>query len=83
MVAIRATIGNTVTRSSLESTTNALAAKVGDMEFNYISLENNVSLQLAYDKGFKNINEPIYISRASSQSLSMNVHTDKFGRISQ
>ena len=73
MVAVRATIGNTVARANLESSTNALVTQVGNLEFQYISMEDNVSLQLAYSKGFENVTSPIYISRASSQSLSMNV----------
>lgn len=76
MVAVRATIGNTIARSNLESTTNALVTQVGNMEFQYISLEDNISLQLAYSKGFENVTEPIYISRSSSQSLSMNVSSN-------
>jgi len=70
--AIRATISNTIARASLESSTANLSAKVGEMEFNFISLANNVSLQLAYDRGFQNVNSPIYISRSASHSLSMN-----------
>ena len=70
--AIRATISNTISRANLESTTSNLSAQVGEMEFTFIGLENNVSLQLAYDRGFQNVVTPIYISRSASHSLSMN-----------
>jgi hypothetical protein len=82
IVAVRNTIGNTITRARLEATTNSLATAVGDMEFKYISLENNISLKLAYDKGFQNVTSPIYISRANSRALSMNTSSN-FGTISR
>ncbi len=74
--AVRATISNTIARSNLESQTANLATAVGEMEYTYIGMENNVSLQLAYDKGFKNVVQPLYISRSASRSLSMNVSTN-------
>ncbi len=70
--AVRATISNTIARANLESITANFGAQVGEMEFTFIGLQNNVSLQLAYDRGFQNVVTPIYISRSVSRSLSMN-----------
>jgi hypothetical protein len=80
--AVRATINNTVTRASLESASANLVAQVGDMEFDLIGMQNNVSLQLAYARGFQDVNQPTYISRSASHSLSMNV-TSKFVTLSR
>ncbi len=74
--AVRATISNTILRANLELTTINLAIEVGELEFKYISLGNDVSLQVAYERGFKNVTEPLYISRSATRSLSMNVPTD-------
>ncbi len=74
--AVRATISNTILRAHLESTTTNLAVEVGELEFKYISLGNDVSLQVAYERGFQNVTEPLYISRSAARSLSMNVPTD-------
>lgn len=71
--AVRATISNTIARANLESTSTNLAASVGEMEFKHISMQNNISLQMAYDRGFQNVAQPLYISRSASHSLSMNV----------
>ncbi len=70
---VRSTISNTITRVSLESATADLSASVGEMEFSFIGLENKISLNTAYERGFQNVSAPIYVSRSSGRSLSMNV----------
>jgi hypothetical protein len=71
--AVRTTISNTITRGQLEGVSANLSAEVGEMEFKYISMQNNVSLQVAYERGFQNVSEPLYISRNTARALSMNV----------
>ncbi len=74
--AVRTTISNTIARANLESISANLGASVGEMEFKYISMQNDVSLQMAFERGFQNVAEPLYISRITSHSLSMNVPTN-------
>jgi hypothetical protein len=72
MYSVNATIHNTVARVDLEQQTTTLSAHIGEMEFSYIGLKNNVSLEMAYARGFQNVVSPIYISRSSGRALSMN-----------
>jgi hypothetical protein len=69
--AVNATVHNTVTRVALQEQNAAIATKIGEMEFSYIGLKNNISLAVAYTRGFHNVDEPIYISRGA-HSLSFN-----------
>ena len=73
--AVEMTVHNTVARQTLQKQSVALATVVSEMEFQDIALKNNVSLNLAYEHGFKDVTAPVYISRAAATSLSMNVST--------
>jgi hypothetical protein len=68
---VTATVRNTVARQSLEAEVMNISTDLGEMEFTYIGLMNGVSLQVAYERGFKDVTSPVYISRAQN-SLSMN-----------
>jgi hypothetical protein len=67
-------VSNTVSRQSLERELGTLSARVGEMEFKYIGLKNNVSLAVAYEHGFKDVSAPIYVSRVKTSSLSVNLN---------
>lgn len=69
---VSATVRNTVARQSFEAEVASINTRIGEMEFTYIGLKNAVSLETAYARGFKNVTEPVYISRSASRSLSMN-----------
>lgn len=70
--AINMTVRNTVTRQNLENDVASISTKIGELEFSYIALKNNVSLDMAYTKGFKKVSSAEYISRGASRSLTMN-----------
>ncbi len=69
---VNITVRNTVARQNIESEVSNISTRLGEMEFTYISLTNKVSLQVAYARGFKDVNAPEYISRAKGTALSMN-----------
>lgn len=69
---INATVRNTVARQDLEAEAMNIGTKLGEMEFAYIGLKNDVSLEVAYARGFKDVTNPVYISRTESHALSMN-----------
>lgn len=73
ILAINATVRNTVARQRLESEVANISTQLGELEFSYIGLKNKVSLEVAYARGFQNVSSPQYISRGESRSLSMNV----------
>ncbi|KND48927.1 MAG: hypothetical protein AB200_00670 [Parcubacteria bacterium C7867-005] len=69
---INATVHNTVTRQNMEKQVSSITTALGEMEFKYISLKNSISLEVAYEKGFKDVDTPVFISRASTPTLSIN-----------
>ncbi len=75
--AINMTVRNTVTRQRLEAEVSNVSAKLGELEFSYIALKNNVSLDKAYALGFQNVSATQYITRGKSRSLSMNVSSSR------
>lgn len=70
--AVSTTVSNTVSRQALEREVSTLAARIGEMEFTYIAMKNSVDLSTAYTYGFKDVSAPVYVSRTSSASLSIN-----------
>ncbi len=68
---IHATVRNTALREEIEEETSNLEASISEMEFSYISLKNDVSLELAYSRGFADVKAPTFISRRPS-SLGIN-----------
>jgi len=70
--AVNGAVRNTVVRQNLEKETTNLSARIGELEFSYIAMKNKISLNLAYERGFKEVVSPVYISRSASRSLSIN-----------
>ncbi len=72
IIAVLATVRHTVVRQSLQKQVSTLSTEVNNLEFTYIALQNGVTLDLAYAKGFKDVSDPLYISRSAAASLSFN-----------
>ncbi len=72
--AVSTTVSNTVSRQNLEREVNTMAARIGEMEFSYIGMKNSVTLATAYMAGFKDVSDPVYISRTKASSLSVNLN---------
>lgn len=62
---VNQTVFNTVERQKKESVISSLSSEVTSLEYKYISMKNAVTLDLAYEKGFKNAGELTVISRKS------------------
>lgn len=69
---VNATVRNTVARQNLESEALSISTHLGEMEFSYIGLTNKVSLTVAYERGYKDVSAPVYISRNQNAGLSIN-----------
>ena len=63
MYSINVTIRNVVARQNFENKVVDLSLSVGNDEFQYITLRNGVTLQLAYSLGFKDVKEKTYVSK--------------------
>jgi hypothetical protein len=71
--AVEVTVHNIATRQALQSQSSGLATTVSEMEFQDIAIKNDISIDVAYAHGFKDVTSPTYISRSAAVSLSMNV----------
>ena len=70
--AINVTARNVALRQNLERQTAGVSANLDSLEFAYIELKNNITIELAYQRGFREIKNPLYVSRAGTASLSFN-----------
>jgi hypothetical protein len=72
MYSINVTVRNVVARQDLQNKISTLTLSVGNSEFQYISAQDSVTLQLAYSLGFKDVADKVYISKTTG-SLAYNV----------
>ncbi len=70
--AINTIARNIATRQDLERQIVKMRAGLDSLEFAYIELKNNITIELAQDHGFKEVKSPLYVSRARPASLSFN-----------
>jgi len=70
--AIHATARNVADRQELEKQVADLSSDLNSLEFAYIELRNDVTIELAYNYGFREVKNPLYISRTRQSSLSFN-----------
>lgn len=69
IVAIGATTKSVAERQTLEKQVLDLTARAGELEFNYITLRNKVDMNLAYERGYRETKDPVYVSRTAQDSL--------------
>lgn len=70
---VNVTIFNVADRIKLESKITQLDSKLGEMEFEYLSLKSSVTIEKAYELGFINSQSTHFVSRDSStKGLSFN-----------
>lgn len=70
--AINAISRNIAVRQNLEKQIASASANLDSLEFAYIELKNSVTIELAYQYGFQEVKNPLYVSRAHPASLSFN-----------
>src|SRR3989344_8797116 len=70
--AVNAIARNIALKQDLEKQTANMLANFDSLEFAYIELRNNVTLELAYQRGFKVVKSPLYVSRTRPKALSFN-----------
>ena len=74
--AINATAHHIAVRENLEEKVSNIESELGSLEFAYIDLKNNVSIDTARELGFKEVSKPLYVSRqAQAGSLTLNTVT--------
>ncbi len=64
-VLVRQTVFNVVSRQQSENKITDLNSKIGDLEFKYMTATNNITIEMAYAKGFKDVTDPSFITRTT------------------
>ena len=67
---INNTVRNVVSRENLESEANKITLDISDKEFQYISMRNSVTIDLAYTLGFKDVSQKTFIKKGSGSVVS-------------
>lgn len=70
--AVNITARNIALRQSLEKQMARASANLDSLEFTYIDLKNNITIELARERGFREVKSPLYVSRTHTASLSFN-----------
>jgi hypothetical protein len=69
IVAVGSTTKHVAARQELEKSVANMTARAGELEFNYIAMRNKVDMSVAKELGYQESSNPIYISRATTDSL--------------
>lgn len=69
---INALARNIALRQDLERQIAEISINLDSLEFAYIELRNNVTMELAYYYGFREAKSPLYVSRIRNAPLSFN-----------
>jgi hypothetical protein len=70
--AINATARHVAVRQELEREMASASASVNSLEFKLIELKNQITLDLAYEYGFYEVENPLYVRRENPQALTLN-----------
>ena len=68
---IHQTIRNVAERQKLETEMSVLHTKIGELEFKYISMRNDITIDRAYELGFNDVMETKFVSRKSLSSAAL------------
>lgn len=68
-VLVQSAVVNVVERENIEADASELALRLGELEFSYIDLKNQVTIEHAYALGYTDINNPTYLSRSTALSV--------------
>ena len=70
--AINAAAHHIAVRQNLEREVAETNARLSSLEFATIELKNSVTIETAHEYGFTEVKEPLYVSRGSAESLTLN-----------
>lgn len=70
--AINSAAHNIALRQNLEREVAETSMRLSTLEFASIELKNDITIETAHEYGFAEVKEPLYVSRNSSDSLTLN-----------
>lgn len=71
-ILVNKTIHNVVGRQELDIEMSALTSRLSELEFEYISMQNELTIDKAYALGFKEVSAPKFVSRKSFSQVTLN-----------
>ena len=72
MFLVNGAVFNVVAREDMENQLATINARVSELEFEYIGLRNSITIQYAYDRGFRDVTNAIFAERTPRSNLSIN-----------
>ncbi|OHA88373.1 MAG: hypothetical protein A2653_02275 [Candidatus Zambryskibacteria bacterium RIFCSPHIGHO2_01_FULL_43_25] len=63
ILGINQTVRNVAERQILETELSSISNKIAELEFSYIALKNNITINTAFELGFEQVKEVVYVSR--------------------
>ncbi len=69
--ALNMTAHNVAQRASLERESAELATDLASLEFQYIALKDDITIETAGALGFKEVSEPLYVAREAHSAVSL------------
>lgn len=72
IVYVNQTVRNVVKRQQLDKDISSLNAHIGELEFKYISMKNDVTIDKAYALGFTDVTETKFESRKAVGEVALN-----------
>ncbi|OHA91320.1 MAG: hypothetical protein A2758_02570 [Candidatus Zambryskibacteria bacterium RIFCSPHIGHO2_01_FULL_49_18] len=70
--AISATARNTALRENMQAHLSDAGSRIGALEFSYVALKNAVTYEKAHELGFKEAENPVFVTRTTDTSLTLN-----------
>jgi hypothetical protein len=70
--AINATAHNIALRQELEKEVAQISVNLSSIEFDSIEMKNAITIETAHQYGFAEVKEPLYVTRDSADSLTLN-----------
>ena len=72
MFFVNGAVLNVVAREEVENDLASLNAEVSELEFQYISLRNSITIDYAYDRGLQEAQNVAFAERGQGSSLTLN-----------
>lgn len=70
--AVNATAHNVAERAALEREASDLSSEIATLEFRSIAMKGDITLELAHQYGFTEVDRPLYVTSNKAESLSFN-----------
>ncbi|MEN9649477.1 MAG: hypothetical protein RL094_444 [Candidatus Parcubacteria bacterium] len=71
MYLVNKTVWNVVARQQAESSIVSLNSKLSDLEFQYITSKNNITLEMAQSLGYESTHNTVFVTRDQAAAVAL------------